>query len=550
MDTTKEDRNETREVEETAKEFQDFTDLIGPFGKWQMMIIGMMAWCIIVSALNNLNWPFLAYKVDYWCARTPKYVNLTVEEWKNISAPLEIRNGRTTHSRCEVYDIDDIKYGKNFSKIPCRSWEYDHSQYKSSVIEKWNLVCESSWLSSLAGSSFFVGFLVSAIVSGQISDRHGRRPVIISGLVFHIIFGILCSFSPYYWMFTVSRFFLSIGITASNLTLYVYVMEVVGPTHREKGMVTICFSFGIGLLILPGISWFLNDWTYIQLCSTLPSILLLAFISFTPESPRWLLTHGRLRKAEKVIRNIMKMNKMHAEDLTEIIEELYWKIKTNEEKRKMNFLHLIRNKELRKITFIMYILWLVIMFDVYALSLNADITGGNIFLFFVLFSSLQFCVSGVLKIILPRFGRRRILMFAYLLVGVTSLLVTAVPNDLIWLRIVFVVLSRCCVSIAINTIYGFTLELYPTVVRNVGIGSCSTFSRIGAIVAPFMKDLSEKVYWSVPFIIIGVLTLSSGFLILPLPETKRIRLNDTIINTTEDEEEHKINQEEREHYAV
>ncbi|XP_067143563.1 solute carrier family 22 member 4-like, partial [Centruroides vittatus] len=120
--------------------------------------------------MSNLYWPFLAYKVNYWCARTPKYINMSVEEWKNISALLEIRNGRTTHSRCEVYDINDKEYEKNFTSIPCRSWEYDHSQYRSSVIEKWNLVCESSWLSSVAGSSYFVGLFVAGIVSGQISD--------------------------------------------------------------------------------------------------------------------------------------------------------------------------------------------------------------------------------------------------------------------------------------------------------------------------------------------------------------------------------------------
>ncbi|XP_023237742.1 organic cation transporter protein-like [Centruroides sculpturatus] len=537
MAATTESRNGLSEVAETAKEFQDFTDLIGTFGRWQKILFGIFAWSIIVSAMNFLNWPFLAYKVDYWCARTPKYMNVSVEEWKNISAPLEIRNGRTTHSRCEVYDTDDEKYGKNFSKIPCRSWEYDHSQYKNSVIEKWNLVCESSWLSSLSGSSFFVGFLVSAIVSGQISDRYGRRPVITWSLVLHITFGILCSFSPYYWMFTVSRFFLSAGITACNLTFYVYVMEVVGPSYREKVIVSQCLFFSVGMFLLSGVSWFLKNWTYIQLCCTLPSIIILLFISYIPESPRWLLTHGRLRKAENVIRNIMEKNKRHPEHLTEIIEELYWKIRTNDQKKKMNFLHLIKNKELRKITFLMYILWLVIMFDGYALALNADITGGNIFLLFALFASLQCCVSGVLNIILPRFGRKRILMFGYFSTGITSLLITAVPDDLIWLRIVFTVLSRCCMVLAINTIYGFTSELYPTVVRNVGIGSCSTIARIGAIAAPFMKDLSEKIYWSIPFIIIGILTLTSGLCIVPLPETKSIRLNDTVVNDTVENEE-------------
>ncbi|XP_067132861.1 organic cation transporter protein-like [Centruroides vittatus] len=414
---------------------------------------------------------------------------MSVEEWKNISAPLEIRNGRTTHSRCEVYDINDEKYEKNFTNIPCRSWEYDHSQYRSSLIEKWNLVCKSSWLSSVAGSSYFVGFFVSGIVSGQISDRYGRRPVIISGLVLHIISGILCSFSPYYWMFTVSRFFFSAGISASTLTYIVYVTEVVGPAHRDKVMVINSFAYCIGMLMITGVSWFLKDSTYIQLCCSLPSILTLVFVSFIPESPRWLLTHGRLRKAEEVIRNVMEKNKRHHDDLSEIIEELHWKIITSDKRRKINFFHLIRNKTLRKITFIMYILWFVIIFDAYALLLNADITGGNIFLLFLLFALLQACVSAVLNIILPRFGKRRILMFGFFSVGITSLLIIAVPNDLLWLRIVFVVLCRTCKSITTNTLYEFTLELYPTVIRNVGIGSCFTVSRLGSIVAPFMKDL-------------------------------------------------------------
>ncbi|XP_067143574.1 solute carrier family 22 member 1-like [Centruroides vittatus] len=291
------------------------------------------------------------------------------------------------------------------------------------------------------------------------------------------------------------------------------------------------------MLMITGVSWFLKHSTYIQLCCSLPSILTLIFISFIPESPRWLLTHGRLRKAEEVIRNIMQKNKRHHDDLTEIIGELYWKIVTNDKRRKFNFFHLFRNRTLRKITFIMYILWFVIIFDLYALVLNADITGGNIFLLFLLFSLLQACVSAVLNIILPRFGRRRILMFGFFSVGITSLLIIAVPNDLLWLRIVFVVLCRSCIAITINIIYGFTLELYPTVVRNVGFGSCSTVSRLGSIAAPFMKDLSEKVNWSIPFVLVGVLTVTSGLCILPLRETKSIPLNDTIVNNASENEE-------------
>ncbi|XP_067145448.1 organic cation transporter protein-like [Centruroides vittatus] len=128
-------------------------------------------------------------------------------------------------------------------------------------------------------------------------------------------------------------------------------------------------------------------------------------------------------------------------------------------------------------------------------------------------------------------------MFGFFSVGITSLLIIAVPNDLLWLRIVFVVLCCSCASMTMTVLYGYTLEVYPTVIRNVGVGSCFTVSTLGSIAAPFMKDLSEKANWRIPFVLVGVLTVTSGLCILPLPETKNIRLNDTIVNNTSENEE-------------
>ncbi|XP_023233515.1 organic cation transporter protein-like [Centruroides sculpturatus] len=323
---------ESSELRETKKEYEDFTDLIGGFEKWQKILVSILATFSFTSAMNNMNWPFLAPRIDYWCARPSKYLNLSVDEWKNISAPIEIRKSRAVHSQCQIYDLD--AENGNLSTNSCTSWEYDHSVFKSSIVEKWNLVCDNYWMTSFAGSSYFMGIFVAALIFGQLSDRHGRRPVIIIGIIIHMIFGLLCTFSPFYWMFTVCRFCIALGKTAYIQSYVVYVkgnlysvLEVVGQNQREKVLVINSLFYTTGVLTLVGISWLLKDWFYIQLyCSVSPFILLL-LTRFIPESPRWLLTHGKLDEAEKVIKEIMKKNKMRATGLTEIIAGLHSKIK-------------------------------------------------------------------------------------------------------------------------------------------------------------------------------------------------------------------------------
>ena len=49
--------------------------------------------------------------------------------------------------------------------------------------------------------------------------------------------------------------------------------------------------------------------------------------------------------------------------------------------------------------------------------------------------------------------------------------------------------GKFCISASFAIIYVFSAELFPTVVRNVGVGSGSVFARVGGVVAPYIGQL-------------------------------------------------------------
>ncbi|KAJ8351310.1 hypothetical protein SKAU_G00227860 [Synaphobranchus kaupii] len=76
-------------------------------------------------------------------------------------------------------------------------------------------------------------------------------------------------------------------------------------------------------------------------------------------------------------------------------------------------------------------------------------------------------------------------------------------------------------------VYMYTAEVYPTVVRNIGAGICSSASRIGSITAPYVLYLG-KYNPFLPYIILGSLTLGCCSVNLFLPETFNKTLPETV----------------------
>ncbi|CAF1528287.1 unnamed protein product [Rotaria sp. Silwood1] len=95
------------------------------------------------------------------------------------------------------------------------------------------------------------------------------------------------------------------------------------------------------------------------------------------------------------------------------------------------------------------------------------------------------------------------------------------------------VLLKFFASLSYGIIYVYANELFPTRIRNTGMGMCSMVARIGAIVGTTSNDMLARLWVNLPTVLFGILSLVAALLVLMLPET----LNKTLPQTIEDTEQ-------------
>src|SRR3954470_3145803 len=167
----------------------------------------------------------------------------------------------------------------------------------------------------LVGSAYLAGAVLGAIFFGWLTDRLGRKKLFFITLTIYLLATAATAFSWNLWSFLIFRFLTGAGIGGEYAAINSTIQELVPA--RVRGWTDLCIngSFWIGaalgalasvVLLDPA---FLNPehgWRAAFLIGATLALIVFFMRLWLPESPRWLMTHGRAGEAEEVVAAIEK----------------------------------------------------------------------------------------------------------------------------------------------------------------------------------------------------------------------------------------------------
>ncbi len=165
----------------------------------------------------------------------------------------------------------------------------------------------------LAASAYLAGAVSGALFFGWLTDRLGRKKLFFITLGVYLVATAATAFSWNFWSFALFRFLTGAGIGGEYAAINSTIQELIPARVRGWTDLVINGSFWIGaalgalgaiVLLDPAVIDPEYGWRLAFLIGALLAVVIFFMRLWLPESPRWLMTHGRAAEAERVVADI------------------------------------------------------------------------------------------------------------------------------------------------------------------------------------------------------------------------------------------------------
>lgn len=352
--------------------------------------------------------------------------------------------------------------------------------------------------SGMAGwllASVFIGFLIGALIAGVLADRIGRRRVLMYALLVYVAFTLVAATASSPGELFLWRVLSGIGVGAEATMIVPYIAEFLPARNRGRNIGNTMMFIGFGY-VLAGLSAVLvispspePGWRIACMIGAAPVLLLLWWRRNLVESPRFLISQGRIAEATEVVERIEREIAAKGElppvpDVPEATEE-----RDPSRRNALRQFAALWGPGLAGRTAVVCVLWFAVQATHYGygtwlptLLVLKGFTITKSFAFTLASAVAQVPGYYVAAAISERLDRKwTIVVFMACSIGCAAGLGTATTEVSIFC---FIVALSFFMNGVAGPMYAYTSEIYPTATRTTGMGLASATARVGAISAP------------------------------------------------------------------
>ncbi|CAG5039514.1 unnamed protein product [Parnassius apollo] len=495
----------------------------GKFGRYQWFLFFSMCPFSIYLTFSYFSQMFMTEPApNHWCW-IPELANLTELERRNLAIPKD-ENARFGYSKCKAYIanwsavvISGVTPNKSWPIEKCQhGWEFNKTEIPYPTISsEWGWVCDKDSYQANAQSIFFVGSIVGGFLIGWVADRFGRIPAVVSANMIGFIAGVISVFARNFIEFSICRFFMGMSYDNCMMMMYLLVLEYVAPKYRTIiANMPLAIFFTLALTILPWIALACGHWKAISLATSIPMALSLLTPLLIPESPRWLLSKGRIEEAVYKVINIGRINKKEVP--SKLVEQFKLSVSREKKVKNVSSTELLKRPLLRKIFICMCLVYMccVIVYDALVRSIGS--LGFDFFLSFSILSLTEFPSLVIVSFVLDLIGRKWLSIVAFIITSIFSVTTAFVGGGLP--SVLCAVVARFSINMACTAAIQWGAEMLPTSVRGSGASIIHICGYVATVISPYIVYLENFITW-LPLVIVGAIAALGAVLSLALPET-------------------------------
>jgi MFS transporter, putative metabolite transport protein len=338
----------------------------------------------------------------------------------------------------------------------------------------------------LIGAAALVGIFIGGVVFGYVTDRVGRKVMYVADLVGLVAVSIASAFVAEVWQLVALRFVLGVAIGADYPIASSLLAEFIPSRYRGRLLGSLFVVWAAGAAAAAAIGWALSAlgpdaWRYMLASPAVFGLITLLLRAGTPESPRWLISKGRIKEAQQVCQRVWGPSA----DISQIPDE----------PTRMRYSSIFEGIYLRRVVFVgvFFTAHVIPLFAVYTFGpdIITEIGVGhhNIYLAELLISVL-FLVGGIPGLLLfDKIGRKPLLIYTFAIMSAAFVFMAVNPSApavlLFAALAAYAITSGACNFIEII----YPNELFPTAVRATATGTVVAISRVGSAVSTFVLPM-------------------------------------------------------------